>query len=115
MVDKDNETKFIVKGELSELVSEMYLLEDNPTTKHLEKLKDDLTDSGMQVLRLLHYMDEAIVRDFLTALYQVRGLLSVLEIESIEKFNGTKTHQSPSQQVFRPRRTGFDNQPQKYS
>ncbi len=90
MINKDNETKFILKGKLSEQLAEMYLQINNPSNQDLRKLKDELTDSSLELLCNLHYMEEPLMKDFLTALLQVRGILSVLEVENMEKFNENK-------------------------
>jgi len=90
MTNKDNETKFILKGKLSEQLAEMYLQINNPSNQDLRKLKDELTDSSLELLCNLHYMEEPLMKDFLTALLQVRGILSVLEVENIERFSENK-------------------------
>ncbi|GEM_PF-1394636 len=90
MINKGNETKFILKGKLSERLAEMYLQINTPSDQDLRKLKDELTDSSLELLCNLHYMEEPLMKDFLTALLQVRGILSVLEVENMEKFNENK-------------------------
>ena len=83
MAYKDNKTKFIVKGQLSEQFAEIHLRTKNPSNQHLRKLKDDLTDSGLEML-FSSNLDNVTTNSFLNALLQIRGILSVLEIDNEE-------------------------------
>ena len=83
MEDKGTKLDLILTAKLPADLVDFCLESEQPTSQHLQKLKNDLTNNALEVLCSLDYINEVLRRDFVQSILRIRYLLSSLEMETV--------------------------------
>jgi len=83
MEDKGTKLDLILRAKLPADLVDFCLESEQPTSQHLQNLKDDLTNNALEVLCGLDYINEVLKRDFVQSILRIRYLLSSLEMETV--------------------------------
>ncbi len=83
MEDKGTKPDLILTAKLPADLVDFCLESEQPTSQHLQNLKDDLTNNALEVLCSLDYINEVLRRDFVQSILRIRYLLSSLEMETV--------------------------------